>query len=140
MSSVSLGWPHPGVWSLGEGVGWGRASESKLGDRGPRHSGPFVALTPEAPSCGPYLKQWAAVRIQCGSRMLPPQMCCLSYWMLTCQGQESTEAVSPPTTRGTFRLFPQAGLSSKEGKSRSQTLASGDCLPSEPPVYPEQGP
>lgn len=72
--------------------------------------------------------------------MLPPQMCCLLYWMLTCQGQESTEAVSPPTTRGAFRLSPQAGGSRKEGESRSQAFGGGGCLPLEPKVYPEQGP
>lgn len=60
--------------------------------------------------------------------MLPPQKCCLLYWMLTCQGQASTGAFSPPTTRGAFRLSPQAGLGSKERESRSQAFGGWSCL------------
>lgn len=112
-STGPLGWPHPGAWSLG----WGRGEGIRKQLR------PFHGLDPrDLLPGGPYQKQWAAVRIQWGSRMLPPQMCCLLYWMLTCQGQESTEAFSPPTTRGAFRLSPQAGLGGKEGESRGQAL------------------
>ena len=67
-------------------------------------------------------------------------MCCLLYWMLTCQGQESTEAASPPTTRGDFRLSPQAGGRRKEGEIRSQAL-EGMASPWGPESVPlEQGP
>lgn len=73
--------------------------------------------------------------------MLPPQMCCLLYWMLTCQGQESTEAVSPPTTRGAFRLSPQAGVSREGGEIRSQALEGWTASPWSPESVPlEQGP
>lgn len=89
---------------------------------------------PRSSPNAPYQKQWAAVRIQCGSRMLPPQMCCLSYWMLTCQGQESTEASFPPTTRGAFTLCPQAGLRGKEEEKKESGSWGLGLSPLEPPA------
>lgn len=95
---------------------WETASENKSGVQ-PLHGLLYPPPLPPRGSGGPYRKQWAAVRIQWASRMLPPQMCCLSYWTLTCQGQESTEASSPPTTRGVFRGLPQAGRRRRRRKS-----------------------
>lgn len=101
MAGVSL---HKGctLEMVSRGVGWGMGAQS--GNKaGSLHGLSYSWLPHHA-----YLKQWAAVRIQWGSRMLPPQTCCLLYWMLTCHGQESTEASTPPTTRGVFRLFPHS--------------------------------
>lgn len=110
LASVSLRGPHPDTGLQGV-------------RKQARRCGPSTVLgSPGFLQQGPYLKQWAAVRIHWGPRMLPPQTCCLLYWRLTCQGQESTEASSPPTTRGAFRLLPQAGLHRKEGKRGSQAV------------------
>lgn len=124
MFSISLVCPHSETWSLKGRVKGRDGIRRQISRPGTQELGPLHGFhSPKASlQHGPYLKQWAAVRIQWWSRMLPPQMCCLLYWMLTCQGQASTGAFSPPTTRGAFRLSPQAGLGSKERKSRSQAF------------------
>lgn len=115
---------------VSRGVGWGIGAQS--GNKaGSLHGLSYSWLPHHA-----YLKQWAAVRIQWGSRMLPPQTCCLLYWMLTCHGQESTEASTPPTTRGVFRLFPHSGFSG--GKRKEGESGFWEGLPPERPL--EQGP
>lgn len=58
-------WPHPRTCSVEGGEREDRGLENKLGGREPGYLGPSKALSPQGfLMVKPYLKQWAAVRIQ----------------------------------------------------------------------------